>query len=118
MEKNRWLRWVWWNISCSTNERSIGSGLKVSNDHPFDLELEDEGTLWGRSEMYTRWARFVIWIRTYLKSIWNTSIVKEQLGMNLSGMEFENVERSSWKIGVQNILLTFPSKVEFFSNVK
>jgi hypothetical protein len=48
------------NINCSTNKRSIGSGLKVSNDHPFDQELEDEGTLWGRSEMYTRCARVVI----------------------------------------------------------
>jgi hypothetical protein len=33
------------NINCSTNERSIGSDLKVSNDHPFDQELEYEGTL-------------------------------------------------------------------------
>jgi hypothetical protein len=48
------------NISCSTNERSIGSGLKVSNDHPFDPELEDEGTLLGRSEMYIRCASVAI----------------------------------------------------------
>jgi hypothetical protein len=35
------------NINCSTNERSIGSELKVSNDHPFDPELEDGGdTMW------------------------------------------------------------------------
>jgi hypothetical protein len=39
--------------------------------------------------------------------------------MNSSGMKFESVEiKTSWNIGVQNILLTFPSKVEFFSNVK
>ena len=35
------------NIKYSTNERSIGSGLKISNDHPFDPELEDGGdTMW------------------------------------------------------------------------
>jgi hypothetical protein len=35
------------NIKYSTNERSIGSGLKVSNDHPFNQELEDGGnTMW------------------------------------------------------------------------
>jgi hypothetical protein len=38
--------------------------------------------------------------------------------MNSSGMEFENVERTSWNIEVQNVLLTFSSEVEFFSNVK
>jgi hypothetical protein len=27
-------------------------------------------------------------------------------------------EKTSWNIGVQNILLTFSSKVEFFSNLK
>ena len=35
------------NISCSTNKRSIVSGLKVSNDHPFDQKLEDGGdSMW------------------------------------------------------------------------
>jgi hypothetical protein len=30
MENNKGLRWVWWNISCASNKRSIGSGLKYS----------------------------------------------------------------------------------------
>ena len=29
------------NINCSTNKRSIGIDLEVSDDHPFDQELED-----------------------------------------------------------------------------
>ena len=78
MENNRGLRWVWWNISCSSNKRSTGSGLKyslsqgfswrekgvhleVSNDHPFDQELEDEGIQCGSSEMCIRCARVAIW---------------------------------------------------------
>jgi hypothetical protein len=43
--------------------------LKVSNDHPFDPELEDEGTLLGRSEMYIRCASVAIRKRMHLKSI-------------------------------------------------
>ena len=35
------------NINCPTNERSILSGLKVSNDHPFDQKLEDGGDTMG-----------------------------------------------------------------------
>ena len=93
LEKNRELRWVWWNITCSSNKRSIGSDLKASNDHPFDQELDDGGIECGRSEVCIRCASAAIWNRIHLKNIWNTSIVYGQLGMNSSGMEFENVER-------------------------
>ena len=48
------------NVKCSTNERSIGSGLKVSNDHLHDQELEDGGIQCGRSDRYTRCARVAI----------------------------------------------------------
>jgi hypothetical protein len=48
------------NINCSTNERSIGSGLKVSNDHPFDQELEDGEIQCGRPEVCIRCASVAI----------------------------------------------------------
>jgi hypothetical protein len=52
--KKKEVNWEWFEILPESRVQLKGVHLKVSNDHPFDQELEDEGIPSGTSEMCRR----------------------------------------------------------------